>query len=70
LKNAAKMIEDKTFESAVKARYAGWDGDLGKKIESGEYDFEKLEAYTLENGEPKIQSGRQEMLENTLNEYI
>jgi len=70
LKNAAKMIEDKAFEAAVKARYAGWDGDFGKSIEAGEYDFEKLEAHTLENGEPEIKSGRQEMFENMLNDYI
>ena len=70
LKNAAKMIEDKAFGLAVKARYAGWDTDFGKKIEAGEYDFAKLEAYTLENGEPEIQSGRQEMFENMLNDYI
>ncbi|MFB3785478.1 MAG: xylose isomerase [bacterium] len=70
LKIAAKMLEDKTFESFVKNRYAGWDGELGKKIESRAVGFEELEQYTLEHGEPAIQSGRQEYLENLLNEYI
>ncbi len=70
LKSAAKMIEDKTFEEFVKSRYAKWDGELGQKIEHGEIGFEELEQYTLEHGEPEIQSGRQEMLENILNEYI
>ena len=70
LKTAAKMLEDKTFEEAVSKRYGGWDSELGQQIENGELDFEKLEAYTLENGEPEIQSGRQELLENLLNEYI
>ena len=32
--------------------------------------FEQLETYTLDNGEPEIQSGRQEMLENILNDYV
>jgi xylose isomerase len=32
--------------------------------------FEELEAYTLKNGEPKIQSGKQEYIENLINEYI
>jgi xylose isomerase len=32
--------------------------------------FKELEAYTLEHGEPALQSGRQELLENLLNEYI
>jgi xylose isomerase len=70
LKNAAKMIKDKRFDKAVKARYAGWNKTLGKKIESGKVGFEELQAYTLKNGEPEITSGRQEMLENILNEYI
>ncbi len=70
LKIAAQMIEDKTFENFIKDRYAGWDGELGKKIESRAIGFEELEKYTLEHGEPAVQSGRQEYLENVLNEYI
>ena len=46
------------------------DIGIGAKIEKGEVGFKELEAYTLENGEPEIKSGRQEMLENILNEYI
>lgn len=70
LKIAAKLLKSKVFEKAVQKRYAGWDKDLGKKIESGKMDFDKLEKFILENGEPKLQSGRQELLENILNEYI
>ncbi len=70
LKIAAQLIKDKVFDSFIKERYAGWDKDLGKKIESGKVGFEELEEYTLKNGEPTVQSGRQEMLENMLNEYI
>ena len=70
LKNAAKMIEDKAFENAVKDRYQNWDQGLGSKIENKQAGFEELEAYILENGEPKLQSGRQELLENLLNDYI
>jgi xylose isomerase len=70
LKAAAKMLEDKPFENFVKQRYAKWDGELGKKIENGQIGFEELEQYILQHGEPEIQSGRQELLENLLNEYI
>ena len=70
LKNAAKMIEDKTFRKAVEKRYSGWNQKLGSEIESRQIGFEELEAYILENGEPELQSGRQEMLENLLNDYI
>ncbi len=70
LKNAAKMIKSRKFDKAVKARYAGWDKPLGKKIEKGRIGFTELEQYTIKNGEPKLQSGKQELLENILNEYI
>ena len=70
LKVAAKMINDGKFEKFVKNRYSGWDKAFGKKIESGKATFAQLEKYTLQNGEPAIQSGRQEMLEIILNEYI
>ena len=67
---AARLIKDKTFEKHVKARYAGWDRGIGAKIEKGGIGLEDLEAYTLKHGEPTVLSGRQEMLENILNEYI
>jgi xylose isomerase len=54
----------------LKARYGGWDNGIGKKIEKGKVNFGQLEQYTFKNGEPKLQSGRQELLENLLNEYI
>ena len=70
LKYAAKMIEDGTLAQMVKERYAGWDAGIGKEIESGKVGFEGLEKYTLEHGEPQPTSGRQELFENVLNEYI
>jgi xylose isomerase len=70
LKIAAKMIKDGKFKKTLKARYAGWDTGIGKKIEKGKVTFGQLEQYTLKKGEPKLQSGRQELLENLLNEYI
>jgi len=70
LKIAAKLIEDKALDKMVEDRYSGWGGELGKRIEAGQVDFEQLDKYTLDNGEPEIRSGRQELLENILNEYI
>jgi xylose isomerase len=70
LKNAARITEDKGLEEMVRARYAGWDTGIGSEIESGSVGFDELEAYTLEHGEPEVQSGKQELMENILNEYI
>jgi xylose isomerase len=70
LKIAAAILEDGRWEAFIKQRYATFDSGIGAKIEARATSFEELEAYTLENGEPLIASGRQEMLENLINEFI
>ncbi len=70
LKNASRIIKDKRLERFVTNRYKGWDSGIGTKIEKGKVGFAELEAYTLKNGEPTSASGRQEFLENLLNEFI
>ena len=42
----------------------------GGPLEARTTSFEELEAYALQNGEPTIASGRQEMLENLINDFI
>ena len=70
LKAAARLIKDKVLDKFIAARYRGWKRQLGKDIEAGKVGFEELEAYTLKHGEPTVPSGRQELIENILNEYI
>ena len=70
LKVAHAIIEDGRLDNFVKQRYSTFDSGIGAQIEKGEIGFEELEAYTLKNGEPMIGSGRQEMLENLINEFI
>ena len=70
LKVAARLMEDNVLSGFQKDRYASFDSDIGAKIEAGETDFEELEAYTLENGEPEARSGKQELLENIINQYV
>jgi xylose isomerase len=70
LKIANAILEDGRWEAFRQARYSSYDSGIGARIEKGEVGFEELEAYTLKNGEPSTQSGRQEMLENLINEFI
>ncbi|MFO7821032.1 MAG: xylose isomerase [Lentisphaeria bacterium] len=70
LKVASRIIEDGVLDQKLAERYASYDSGIGAKIESGAIGFEELEKYTLENGEPKMRSGKQELLENILNQYI
>ncbi len=71
LKIAAAMQADGVFEGILKERYASWDSGIGAKIEAGEASFADLEKYMLEKGEADPNaSGRQEMIENIVNDYI
>jgi xylose isomerase len=71
LKIAAAIREDGRLCEFVKNRYASWDSGIGAKIESGKAGFKELEAYMLKQGDVTTNvSGRQEFLENLINEFI
>lgn len=71
LKIAAKIRADGRLADFVKNRYASWDAGIGKDIEKGKVGFAELEKHALKLGEVKTnQSGRQEFLENLINEFI
>ncbi len=71
LKIAQAILDDGRLDAFVQKRYASWDCDLAKRVESGEATFAGLETYMLTKGDisPNV-SGRQEMLENLINEFI
>lgn len=71
LKIAAGIRKDGRLAEFVRQRYASWDSGIGAEIEKGKMDFKKLEAYMLKKGDvtPNV-SGRQEYLENLLNEFM
>ena len=70
LKIAHAILEDGRLTAFVNNRYASWDSGIGAQIENGEAGFAQLEAYSLSHPEPTVVSGRQEMLENLINEFI
>jgi xylose isomerase len=71
LKIAAAIRKDGRLAEFVKERYSSWDSGIGKEIESGKSNFAALEKYMLKKGEPAANtSGRQEFLENLINEFI
>ncbi len=67
---ADKLIQDKALDAFVEARYASWNSGIGAQIMSGKVGLVELEKYILEQGMPEMKSGRLEMLENILNDYI
>ena len=70
LKIAQAIRDDGRLAAFVQDRYSSFDSELGSQIESGKSSFDALEKIALAKGEPVIASGRQEMLENLVNEFL
>jgi xylose isomerase len=71
LKIAAAIRKDGRLAKFVRARYRSYDAGIGAKIEKGKTDFKQLEDYMLKKGNSaENESGRQEFLENLINEFV
>src|SRR4051812_27687333 len=71
LKIAAAIRADGRLAKFVKDRYASWDSGVGASIEAGKESFASLEKLMLDKGEAAANtSGRQEFLENLINEFM
>ncbi|MCX7841458.1 MAG: xylose isomerase [Clostridia bacterium] len=70
LKIAYKIIEDGKLDKFIEDRYASYRTGIGKDIVDGKVGFKELEKYAMENDQVKNASGRQEVLESILNQYI
>lgn len=71
LKVASAIRADNALSDFVANRYRSYDDGVGKEIEHGKASLASLEAYMLEKGEADAnESGRQEMLENLINQYL
>ncbi|MFW6155091.1 MAG: xylose isomerase [Planctomycetota bacterium] len=71
LKIAAALRADGVLSDFIQHRYASWDAGLGADIEAGKLGFAELGNYMLDKGEADANaSGRVEMLETIINEYL
>lgn len=70
LKVAYRLLEDGVIEKAIEERYRSFTEGIGKLIVEGKVGLKELETYALENDHIKNNSGRQELLEGILNQYI
>jgi len=71
LKIASAIRRDGPLADFVRERYASWDKGIGRDIEQGKVGLKELESYMLKKGEADSNaSGRQELLENIINEFI
>jgi xylose isomerase len=70
LKTAQKLLDDKVLDQFIDARYNSYQTGIGKEIVNGNASFITLEKYALSHNMIPNQSGRQEMLEALVNQYI
>jgi xylose isomerase len=71
LRVAAAIRREGILQGFVRERYASWDAGIGADVESGKAKFGELRNYVFRKGTlAPNRSGRVEMLENLLNEYL
>ena len=68
---AAEMLEHDELQRRREERYAGWSNELGRAILEGGRSLEELaDVVEREKLDPRPVSGRQELLENIVNQRI
>jgi xylose isomerase len=70
LLTADKIISSSPYEKLRKDRYSSFDSGKGADFESGKLELEDLYKIAAENGELNLQSGKQELFENIINQHI
>ena len=67
---ADKIMTSSPYKKLREQRYASFDSGKGAAFESGNLQLQDLYQIALENGELDAQSGKQELFENIINQYI
>jgi xylose isomerase len=64
------VLEQSDYRKMRSARYASFDSGDGKAFEDGKLSLEQMRELALKYGEPKQISGKQELYESLINQYI
>ena len=67
---ADKLLTDSPLSDILNKRYASFDSGDGKKFEDGKLNLEDLYKLAKSNGKLALKSGKQELIENILFNYI
>lgn len=67
---AQAIIDDGRIDEFKKERYSSYQSGIGKRIVEGKETLESLAEYAADLTDVKAQSGRQEYLENVLNDIL
>jgi xylose isomerase len=67
---ADRILDDARYQSLLDNRYRSFDAGDGKRFENGELGLEALRDIAASAGEPGQFSGKQELVENLINDHI
>ena len=67
---AEKLLYDSPYQDVISSRYSSFDSGNGKAFEEGKLTLEDLYKIAQKNGELELKSGKQELLENIINQYL
>lgn len=67
---ADNILTSSPYRKLRKDRYSSFDSNNGAAFEAGSINLNDLYQIALENGELDLQSGKQELFENIINQYI
>ncbi len=67
---ADRILTDSDYLKMRKERYASFDSGKGAEFENGKLSIEDLRSIAQQVGEPKLISGKQEKLEQLINNYL
>ena len=67
---AEKLLYNSPYEDVISSRYSSFDSGNGKAFEEGKLTLEDLYKIAQKNGELELKSGKQELLENIINQYL
>ena len=67
---ADKILQKSDYKKLKSIRYESFDNGYGALFEKGQIDFEQLREIAEEIGEPEKRSGKQELFESIVNQYL
>ena len=70
LEVAHRILQNAALPDRKEARYNSFNQGAGKRFENGDISLTELRDLAIANGEPNVQSGKQEWYENMVNQFL
>ncbi len=67
---AGRMLRDQQFTELKESRYQSFAAGPGERFAAGQLTLDDLHAHAAQHGEPELQSGKQELVENRMNDLM